>query len=145
MSNVSFTFDFFFAQFVDVLNPVMSIDILVEKLESEMSGPNMWHFVYVLKSILFDRGEKAEEIVTTESKRQEEILKMKPDIIKSIINYKLNQGTPAGYKNIINKKIQYTILNGEFKLQNVRLIELTLSSTIRCSREWMSRGSRARI
>lgn len=113
---MSFTFDFFFAQFVDVLNPVMSIDILVEKLESEMSGPNMWHFVYVLKSILFDRGEKAEEIVTTESKRQEEILNMKPDIIKSIINYKLNQGMPAGYKNIINKKIQYTILNGEFKL-----------------------------
>jgi hypothetical protein len=67
VSNVSFTFDFFFAQFVDVLNPVMSIDILVEKLESDMSGPNMWHFVYVLKSILFDRGEKAEEILLTEA------------------------------------------------------------------------------
>ena len=51
---------------MDVLNPVMGIDILVEKLESEMSGPNMWHFVYVLKSILFDRGEKAEEILLTE-------------------------------------------------------------------------------
>lgn len=46
----------------------MAIDILVEKLESEMSGPNMWHFVYVLKSILFDRGEKAEEILLTEVK-----------------------------------------------------------------------------
>jgi hypothetical protein len=67
VSNVSFTFDFFFAQFVDVLNPVMSIDILVEKLESDMSGPNMWHSVYVLKSILFDRGEKAEEILLTEA------------------------------------------------------------------------------
>ena len=66
VTNISFTFDFFFSQFVDVLNPVMAIDILVEKLESEMSGPNMWHFVYVLKSILFDRGEKAEEILLTE-------------------------------------------------------------------------------
>ena len=47
VTNISFTFDFFFAQFVDVLNPVMAIDILVEKLDSEMSGPNMWHFVYV--------------------------------------------------------------------------------------------------
>jgi len=44
----------------------MSIDILIEKLESEMSGPNMWHFIYVLKSILFDRGEKADEILYTE-------------------------------------------------------------------------------
>lgn len=66
VTNISFTFDFFFAQFVDYLNPVMAIDILIEKLHSEMSGPNMWHFVYVLKSILFDRGEKADEILLTE-------------------------------------------------------------------------------
>lgn len=63
VTNISFTFDFFFAQFVDVLNPVMGIDILVEKLESEMSGTNMWHFIYVLKGILFDRGEKSDEII----------------------------------------------------------------------------------
>lgn len=69
VSNISFTFDFFFAQFVDVLNPVMAIDILVEKLNSEMSGPNMWHFIFVLKSILFDRGEKADEILHTEQMR----------------------------------------------------------------------------
>ena len=31
-----------------------------------MNGTNMWHFVYVLKSILFDRGEKAEEILLSE-------------------------------------------------------------------------------
>ena len=121
----------------------MGIDILVEKLESEMSGPNMWHFVYVLKSILFDRGEKAEEILLTEvnylacfeittflqKQRMEEMKTMKLDIIKSIIDYKLNRGqnmAPATsmmgaiQRNIINKKIQYTILNGEFKLQNVR-------------------------
>lgn len=66
VSNISFTFDFFFTQFVDVLNPVMAIDILIEKMNSEMSGPNMWHFIYVLKSILFDRGEKADEILQTE-------------------------------------------------------------------------------
>ena len=63
VNNISFTFDFLKTEFVDSLNPNMAIDILVEKLESEMNGPNMWHFVYVLKSILFDRGEKPEEII----------------------------------------------------------------------------------
>jgi hypothetical protein len=24
-----------------------------------MNGPDMWHFIYVLKSILFNRGERA--------------------------------------------------------------------------------------
>lgn len=62
MHNISFTFDFLKEDFVDNFNPGMSIDILVEKLESEMSGPNMWHFVYVLKSILFEKGFKTEEI-----------------------------------------------------------------------------------
>ena len=50
---------------------------------------------------------------------------MKLDILKSIIDYKLGKGQTLGsevgaHKNIINKKIQYTILNGEFLLQNVR-------------------------
>ena len=53
---------------MDYLNPVMAIDIMIEKLQSEMNGTNMWHFVYVLKSILFDRGEKAEEILLSEVK-----------------------------------------------------------------------------
>lgn len=44
----------------------MSIDIMVEKLEGELTGSNMWHFVYVLKSILFDRGEKAAEVILIE-------------------------------------------------------------------------------
>ena len=48
---------------MDSLNPKMSIDILLEKLEIEMNGPNMWHFVYVLKAILFERGFKTEEIL----------------------------------------------------------------------------------
>lgn len=66
MNNIEFTFDFLKEEFVDHLNSKMSIDILIEKLESEMDGPNMWHFVYVLKSILFDRGEKAAESVLIE-------------------------------------------------------------------------------
>ena len=46
---------------------------------------------------------------------------MKLDIIKRLINYNLNKGQTFGSENpvnkhIINKKIQYTILNGEFKL-----------------------------
>ncbi len=64
--NISFTFDFLKEEFVDSINPNLSIDILVEKLESEMNGPNMWHFIYVLKCILFERGFKTEEILTNE-------------------------------------------------------------------------------
>lgn len=68
----------------------MVIDILVEKLTSEMSGPNMWHFIYVLKSILFDRGEKADEILHTEQMRMKLMREMNLDLIKSLINYKIN-------------------------------------------------------
>ena len=111
MSNICFTFDFFFAQFVDYLNPVMAIDIMIEKLYSEMTGTNMWHFVYVLKSILFDRGEKADEILLTEKQRFEEMKSMKLDMIKTIIDFKLNRGQVMGadangrLSGIINKKI----------------------------------------
>lgn len=66
VNNVNFTFDFLEEEFVDHLNSKISIDILVEKLESEMNGPNMWHFVHVLKTILFDRGEKAAELILIE-------------------------------------------------------------------------------
>ena len=55
-----------------------------------MSGPNMWHFIYVLKSILFDRGEKADEILHTEQMRMKQMREMKLDLIKSLINYKIN-------------------------------------------------------
>lgn len=66
MENINFTFDFLMEDYVDYLNPQISIDILVDKLVSEMNGPNMWHFIYVLKTILFDRGEKAAEAVLIE-------------------------------------------------------------------------------
>jgi hypothetical protein len=95
---------------VDYLNPVMAIDIMIEKLQSEMSGTNMWHFVYVLKSILFDRGEKTDEILLTEKQRQEEVNSMK-DMIRTIIDFKLNRGQVMGadangrLSGIINKKI----------------------------------------
>ena len=66
MSNICFTFDFFFAQFVDYLNSVMVIDIMIERLQNDMPGTNMWHFVCVLKSILFDWGKKTDEILQGE-------------------------------------------------------------------------------
>lgn len=55
---------------------------------------------------------------------------MKLDIIKSIIDYKMSRGQTLGsavQRNIISKKIQYTILNGEFKLCDVSTI---LSSSL---------------
>lgn len=121
MTNISFTFDFFLSEFVDLLNPVMGIDILIEKLDSEMSGPNMWHFVYVLKSILFDRGVKADEIQLIEKQRQNLMHQKTNDLIRQLIEYVIgqNQDYQQARKNIINKKIQYTIIKGEFKLFNV--------------------------
>jgi hypothetical protein len=90
----------------------MTIDIMIERLQSEMSGTNMWHFVYVLKSKLFDRGEKTDEILQRERQRFEEMKQMKLDIIKTIIDFKLNRGQVMGadangrLSGIINKKIQ---------------------------------------
>jgi len=50
---------------------------------------------------------------------------MKLEMIKTIIDFKLNRGQLMGadadgrLSGIINKKIQYTIMNGEFLLFNV--------------------------
>jgi hypothetical protein len=66
VKNINFKFDFLEEEFVDHYNAKNSIDIVIEKLVADMNGPNMWHFIYVLKSILFDRGEKAAEMVLIE-------------------------------------------------------------------------------
>lgn len=62
VNDIRFIFEFLNENYVDYLNPKIYIDILIEKLNGEMNGANMWHFIYVLKAILFDRGEKAIEI-----------------------------------------------------------------------------------
>lgn len=54
----------------------------------------------------------------------EEMNELKLDKIKSMVEFKLRTGQTLGHekpawKNIINKKIQYTIISGEFKLSNV--------------------------
>ncbi len=60
---------------------------------------------------------------------------MKLDIIRSIIDQKLKRGnTNIGgeAKSNLGKKIQYTILNGEFKLFNVIKKIFKLFSSILC-------------
>ncbi len=58
--NSVFTFGFFSnEEFMNSSNAKQSVDIFVESLVGELSGPNMWHFIYVLKSILVSRGERA--------------------------------------------------------------------------------------
>lgn len=66
VKGVNFTFEFLKENFVSHINSKISIDIVVDRLDAEINGPNMWHFIYVLKSILFDRGEKAADIVLIE-------------------------------------------------------------------------------
>ena len=46
----------------------MAFDIMIERMQSEMSGTNMRHFVYVLKSILFERGRKNDKILQGEKR-----------------------------------------------------------------------------
>ncbi|CDW78547.1 UNKNOWN [Stylonychia lemnae] len=118
VKNIQFTFNFLEEEYADHLNPSMLIDMLVEKIDSEMNGPEMWHFVYVLKSILFDRGFKTEELKMSEILRIEEMNTLKIDFIKRMIDQILKRGQAEQHSNI-NKKIQYNILNGEFKFYNM--------------------------
>jgi hypothetical protein len=59
VNNISFTFDFLDEIYANQVNANMSIILLIENMACEMNGPNMWHFIYVLKAILFNRGERA--------------------------------------------------------------------------------------
>lgn len=50
ITNISFSLDFLKDEYVDYLNAENSISIIIDKFESEMTGPNMWHLVDVLRS-----------------------------------------------------------------------------------------------
>ena len=50
----------------------MAFDIMIERMQSEMSGTNMRQFVYVLKSILDEMGRKNDKIQEGEQKKFEE-------------------------------------------------------------------------
>ena len=78
MSNICFTFGYFFAQVAD--QPVIAIELMIKRLQSKMSGTNMRNFVCVIKSILFDSGEKTDEGLQGERQRVEE---MNLDRVKS--------------------------------------------------------------
>mmetsp|Transcript_17388 Transcript_17388/g.16589 ORF Transcript_17388/g.16589 Transcript_17388/m.16589 type:complete len:110 (+) Transcript_17388:1381-1710(+) len=91
ISNISFTFDFIDEKFINQLNAQMSITLLIENLNSEMSGENMWHFVYVLKAILFCRGERAARDLLIEKLRMKEMHSVKLDYIRNLLEQKLKK------------------------------------------------------
>ena len=58
----------------------MAVDTRIKCLQSKMSGTNMRNFVCVIKSILFDSGEKTDEGLQMERQRVKE---MNLDRVKS--------------------------------------------------------------
>lgn len=105
---VKFTFEFLKEEFVSHSNSKMAIDIVVERLDAEINGPNMWHFIYVIKSILFDRGEKAAEIVLIEVK----FMLIKSNIVKKDRRVEYDE---IRYNKEYNRlKIEEVFLNRKF-------------------------------
>ena len=44
---------------VSYQNPKISIAMHTQKIQSEVDGPNMWHFLSVFAELVFSRGEKS--------------------------------------------------------------------------------------
>ena len=77
------------ADFVDSLNPRLTIEADVERLEGSMNGSEWWRFYDVIEQIVLSRGEKANEVIQIQTRRSRELKKMKTDYIAEIINYQL--------------------------------------------------------
>jgi hypothetical protein len=74
---------------VDNINPRLTLDIIIERLEGTMNGSEWWRFYHVIEQIILSRGEKAAEVILIENRRSKEMKRMKTDFIRDIINSKL--------------------------------------------------------
>jgi hypothetical protein len=77
------------ADFVDNLNPALTLDILVERLEGSMNGSEWTRFYDIIEQLVMSRGEKAAEVILIENRRSKEMKRMKTEFIRDIINSKL--------------------------------------------------------
>jgi len=88
-NNMSLSLDFLNNDFVDNLNPKLTIDVDIERLEGSMNGTEWWRFYHVIEQIVLSRGEKAAEVILIENRRSKEMKRMKTEFIRDIINSKL--------------------------------------------------------
>ena len=89
VNDISFNFGFLNADFVDNLNPSLTLDILVERLEGSMNGSEWTRFYDIIEQLVMSRGEKAAEVIKMENRRSKEMKRMKTEFIRDIINSKL--------------------------------------------------------
>lgn len=107
--------------FVDNINPSLTLAIVIERLEGSMNGAEWWRFYHVIEQIIMSRGEKAAEVIQIENRRTKEMNRMKTDFIRDIINSKLKNQYKEQLNEIkpdIAKSISYKINNGKLKLFN---------------------------
>lgn len=89
VNNMSFKFDFLNEDFVDNLNPKLTFDVDIERMEGSFNGSEWWRFYEVIEQIVLSRGEKAAEVILIENRRSKEMKRMKTEFIRDIINSKL--------------------------------------------------------
>ena len=63
VNDIGFNFGFLNADFVDNLNPSLTLDILVERLEGSMNGSEWTRFYDIIEQLVMSRGEKAAEVI----------------------------------------------------------------------------------
>ena len=121
INDISFSFEFLMEDFVDNINPSLTLAIVIERLEGSMNGAEWWRFYHVIEQIIMSRGEKAAEVIQIENRRTKEMNRMKTDFIRDIINSKLKNQYKEQLNEIkpdIAKSISYKINNGKLKLFN---------------------------
>lgn len=89
VNDISLNFNFLDSDFVDNINPRLTLDIMIERLEGSMNGSEWWRLYHVIEQIILSRGEKAAEVILIENRRSKEMKRMKTDFIRDIINSKL--------------------------------------------------------
>ena len=121
VNDISFNFGFLNADFVDNLNPSLTLDILVERLEGSMNGSEWTRFYDIIEQLVMSRGEKAAEVIKMENRRSKEMKRMKTEFIRDIINSKLKNQYKEMQNEVapeMSKRISYSINNGSIKLFN---------------------------
>lgn len=122
VNDISLNFNFLNSDFVDNINPRLTLDIIIERLEGSMNGSEWWRFYHVIEQIILSRGEKAAEVILIENRRSKEMKRMKTDFIRDIINSKLKNQYKEQQNEIkpdIAKSISYKINNAKLKLYNL--------------------------
>jgi hypothetical protein len=120
-NNMSLSLDFLNADFVDNLNPRLTVEIDVERLEGSMNGAEWLRFHDVFEQVVLSRGEKAGEVIVIENRRGKEMERMKAGFIRDLINSKLKNQFKEQQNEIkpdIAKRVSCKVGDAKLKLFN---------------------------